>query len=481
MNGRGAANCSTLAMAAVLTLTSACESLRPPPEPVTHERQVAPLQAPATTPSGATAWPDATWWRGYGDDTLNSLIETALHDSPGLSTANARFATASEDARVAGAEAGLQVDASFSYELYRLSDNGLIPPQFLGYHSVNQSDLGINAKYTMDWWGQNRSLIEAATDQARASQAEEVGVALTLAATIAQDYFSWQLDGARIALLDEQLATLQQSALIAQHRESAGLDRSDEGDRNRREQAVARELRSQLQGAQQVHVIALAALLGVAPDQVAAQLQPRALPQAHAGLPADASLDLIAHRPDIAASKWRVEAARKNVASIRAEYYPNITLHALAGFSSVDFVKLLEPGSLAPAVGFAVHLPLFDAGLRGARHDESTARLAAAVASYNQTIVDAAREVGTAVAALQQSAAQRQARAEVIAAADSLLRSAHTRQLSGVTDIRPELEARISLQREKDASLQVDFATLAADIQLQAALGGGLNTTENSP
>jgi outer membrane protein, multidrug efflux system len=472
---------AAIVMAALVALASGCAELRPPEEPQTHERQVAPLQAATGSQGDGAQWPDATWWRGYGDDTLDSLIETALRDSPGLATASARFATASENARVAGAQSGLQVDASFAFEVYRLSDNGLIPPEFLGYHWVNQSDLGIGAKYTFDWWGRNRSLIEAATDQARASEAEQLGVALTLAATIAQEYFGWQLDGARMALLDEQLATLQQSALIAQHRENAGLDRTDEGDRNRREQAVVRELRTQLQGSQQVHVIALAALLGVEPDQVAPKLRPRALPQPRAGLPANASIDLMAHRPDIAASKWRVEAARKNVASIRAEYYPDISLHALASLSSVDLIKLLEPESWAPALGFAVHLPLFDAGLRGARHDESTARLMTAVASYNQAVVDAAREVGTAVTALQQSAAQRQARAQAVAAVASLLHSTHARQQSGVTDIRPELDARISLQREKDASLQVDYAALVADIRLQAALGGGLTTTENSP
>ena len=467
------------AAVAVLVMSSGCESFRPPEEPVTHERESAPLQGTTTT-SGDTQWPDATWWRGYGDDTLNSLIETALRDSPGLATATARFATASENARVAGAESGLQVDANFSYELYRLSDNGLIPPEFLGYHSVNQSDLGIGAKYTFDWWGRNRSLIQAATDQARASEAEALGVALTLAAAIAQNYFGWQLENARLGLLDEQLATLQQATLIARHRETAGLDRSDDGDRNSREQALVRVLRIQLQGAQQVRVIEMAALLGTSPEQVTSQLKPRALPQARAGLPANASIDLLAHRPDITASKWRVEAARQNVESIRAEYYPDISLHALAGFSSVDFAKLLDPGSWAPALGFSVHLPLFDAGLRGARHDQSAAQLQAAVASYNQTVVDAAREVGSAVITLQQSAAQRQARTQAVAAADSLLRSAHARQQSGVADVRPELDARISLQREKDASLQVDYQTLVADIRLQAALGGGL-TTETSP
>ncbi|MEO8307184.1 MAG: efflux transporter outer membrane subunit [Pseudomonadota bacterium] len=475
------ANAITGALAALVTLTSGCAALRAPDEPVTHERHDAPLQDSSVPLNSEAQWPTLTWWRDYGDDTLNTLIDQALHDSPGMSAAAARFATASENARVTGAQSGLQVDSFAKYELYRLSDNGLIPPEFLGYHWVNQSDLGISATYTFDWWGRNRSLIESATNQARASEAEQQGVALTLAANIAQSYFGWQLEGARIALLDEQLATLQQAALITQHREAAGLDRSDDGDRNRRDQAAVRELRTQLQGAQKVRVIEIAALLGTSPDHVNSLLQAHMLPKARAGLPANASIDLIAHRPDIAASRWRVEAARKDVASIRAEYYPDVSIHALAALSSVDFIKLLDPGSWAPSTGFAVHLPLFDAGLRGARHDEASARLAAAVARYNETIVDAAREVGTAASKLTQSSAQRVERANQVQAAQSLLRSARARQQSGVTDLRPELDASISLQRELDASLQVDYSILVADIQLQAALGGGLTTTETSP
>ena len=205
MNRRRAAIASAALVA--MLLTSACESLRPPDEPVTHERQVAPLQA-ATTPSGDVPWPDAYWWRGYGDDNLNSLIETALRDSPDLAVATARFGAATEDARVAGAQAGLKVDANGAYERYRLSDNGVLPPEFLGFNWVNQADLGISASYTFDWWGRNRALIESATDHARASEAEQQVVVLALASSVAQTYFGWQADGARIALLAQRLDTL---------------------------------------------------------------------------------------------------------------------------------------------------------------------------------------------------------------------------------------------------------------------------------
>jgi len=469
------------AVAAMLLLASGCAT--PPEESQTHELQAVPLQTTDPTQSAAvtTEWPATQWWRGYGDETLNGLIETALQGSPGMASAAARFGSASENARVAGAQAGLKVDATGSFERYRLSDNGVLPPEFLGFNWVNQADLGINASYTFDWWGRNRALIESATDQVRASAAEQQLVALTLASHISQIYFAWQVDGARIALLDQRLGTLQQAARIALRREAAGLDHSDDSERNLREQAAVQELQIQLRGTRQLRVIELAALLGMAPDELSRQLQARALPETRAALPASASIDLMARRPDIVASRWRVEAAREDVSAIRAEYYPDVSLHALAALSSIEVGTLLEPGSWAPNMGIAVHLPIFDAGLRGARHDAAEALLTAAVAQYNETVIGAAREVGAAATALEQSAQQRQLRARQVEAAAALVSSASARQRAGMVDMRPELEARLALLREQDVSVQIDYAALVADIQLQAALGGGFTETEDSP
>lgn len=470
-----------LATAAMISLLGACAS--PPEQPEPHEMQSVPLQTvdPSQSAASAAEWPDTQWWRGYGDETLNGLIETALQGSPGIASAAARFGSATENARIAGAQAGLKVDATGSFERYRLSDNGVLPPEFLGFNWVNQADLGINASYTFDWWGRNRALIESATDQARASAAEQQLVALTLASTISQVYFAWQADGARLALLDARLETLQQAARIASRRAAAGLDYSDESERNLRDQAAVQEMQIQLRGTRQLRVVELAALLGIAPDQLSHQLQARPLPESRAGLPANASIDLIGRRPDIVASRWRVEAAREDISAIRGEYYPDVSLHALAALSSIEFGTLLDPGSWAPNAGIAIHLPIFDAGLRGARHGAAEAALMAAVAAYNEKVVGAAREVGAAAIALEQSAQQRQLRARQVQAASALMNSASARQRAGVVDLRPELEARLELLREQDVSVQIDYAALVADIQLQAALGGGFTEPEDSP
>ena len=141
--------------------------------------------------------------------------------------------------------------------------------------------------------------------------------------------------------------------------------------------------------------MALAALLGKSPEELP-QLLPAPLPRLPASLPPNLSLDLIARRPDITASRWRVEAARENLVTARAEYYPDVSITALAGLSSMQIGRLLEGGSAVPAITAAIHLPLFDSGLRSARSTHAQAQIVAAVASYQETVVAAANDVATA-------------------------------------------------------------------------------------
>jgi outer membrane protein, multidrug efflux system len=85
-------------------------------------------------------------------------------------------------------------------------------------------------------------------------------------------------------------------------------------------------------------------------------------------LPDNVRLDLIARRADITASRWRVEAAEKNLESARADFYPDISINVLANLNSFTASNLLEYGSRAPVAGAALHLPLFDSGRLKARY-----------------------------------------------------------------------------------------------------------------
>jgi multidrug efflux system outer membrane protein len=465
--------------AAALALLGGC-AMGPPPLPEQAPLSTAaPMSMPDSGPPPGGVFPDSAWWQRYGDAALDQLVARALAGAPGLASAEARFGTARENVRIASASAGVKIDGEVSYQRLRLSDNGLLPPDILGFNQYGQADLGIRARFDFDWWGRRKALIDSARDNAFASEAESQSAALALASAIAESYFGWQADAARIALLDQRLEALAQSERIARHREAAGLDRGDATEASRREQAVVRELRAQLEGSRQLHRVQIAALLGVAQDALP-PFDSRPLPVAEPRWPATAGLDLVARRPDIAASRWRVEAARRDLDAVRAEYYPDLSINALAGLSSIEPDTLLQGSSGVPSLGFALHLPFYD-GLRDARHDVAASQLASAIARYNETVVDAAREVSASAAALAQADAQRRQRDQALEAASESLRMASARVQAGLTDLRPELDARLVLLREQDTRVLLDQAALLADVQLQEALGGGYSQVTENP
>ncbi len=452
----------------VTTLLCGCAGLPPKPEPV-QLSETAPVDGVET---GSGGWPAADWWKRYQDPTLDGLIELAVASSPTLATAHARYDSARQSVKVAGAASGVRVDANAEVGRQRLSDNGLIPPQFLGFSWYNQSDLGLQASYTFDWWGKERDAVDAAMDQAHAAQADRSAAALMLASSIADTYFGWQADQSRIALARERAAAVEHEGRIAAARVNAELDAAESTHHADLALAAAREQIAALQGSANLRVVALAALVG-RPVAELPPLQPKPLPAAAGSLPDNVKIDLISRRADLTASRWRVEAAERNLDSARAEFFPDVSINALAGLSAIDVSKLLEYGSRVPQASVAVHLPIFDAGRLKAHYGANQAAIDSAVASYQETLVSAARDVATQAATRAQIAAQRTQRAIEVDAALQLQSSAAARVRQGITDSRTELAATESWLEQRDALLQLDAAALASDIALQRALGGG--------
>jgi multidrug efflux system outer membrane protein len=463
------------AAAAIALLLAGCAGLLPPKHKPVELPAVAPLDGLGA--AGGGDWPAQAWWKRYQDPTLDQLIELALASSPTLATAHARYDSARQSVRIAGAASGARVDANADMDRQRLSDNGLIPPQLLGFTWYNQADLGLQASYTFDWWGKQRDAVQAAVDQAHAAQADHSAAALMLASSVADTYFGWQSDQARLALARQHESVVEREGAIAAARVRADLDAAENIDRSALDLAAAREQIAALDGSAKLRVVALAALVGRSMAQLP-PLQPRPLPGLSGNLPDDVSLDLISRRADITASRWRVEAAERNLAGARAEFFPDVSINALLGFQSISADRLLEYGSRVPQASAAIHLPIFDSGRLKAAYGASQAAIDAAVAGYQDTLVSAARDVAMQASTRAQIEAQRTQRAAEVDAAGQLRSSAAARVRQGITDQRTELTATESWIQQRDALLQLDAAALSADIALQRALGGGYESPQ---
>jgi multidrug efflux system outer membrane protein len=456
-----------LAILIALTLAGCAAPARLLAPDLRDDVPLAGLQAPARA-----GWPAAQWWRQYHDPQLDDLMDRATGQSPDLVLAQSRVNQAEQSARLAAAQLGLSVNGSAQVARQRLSDHGLIPSQFLGFSWYNQADLGAQLKYDFDWWGKKRATLEAALVQAHAAVAQRSAAALALQSAVADTYFGWQADQARLQLADQALATQRQFNRIADLRVKQGVDLPDEAQKARAQLAAVQEMRVALEGSAKIRRVSLASLLGVSPEQLP-DLQPRPLPRVDEGIPANAALDLIARRPDIAASRWQVEAALRQTDAARAEFFPDFSISAMAGLSSIDLGKLFTAGSRTFSLTPALHLPIFNGGALKANYGVSKAQLDAAIAQYDSTVLAAAREVATQALGAQQIAARRVIQRTRVDAQQQLLANAQARATQGVRDARESLVAKAQWLQQRDTAVQLQAQAVATDLALVKALGGG--------
>jgi len=461
-------------LALCCALLAACAGLPPKHKPV-QLSEAAPLDG-LGTPGGGD-WPAKEWWKRYQDPTLDQLIDLGGANSPSLSSAHARYDSARQSVRLAAAESGAHLQANADADRQRLSDNGVFPPQLLGFTWYDQFDLGLQASYTFDWWGKQRDAVQAAMDQAHAALADRSAAALMLASSIADTYFGWQADQNRLQLAREKEIAVELQGKVSGARVHADLDSADELNSADLALAAAREQIAMLEGSAKLRVVVLAALVGC-PISELPPLSAKPLPSFPGILPDNVKIDLIARRADITASRWRVEAAEQSLASARADFFPDISVNAMLGVSSIDMGKLLEYGSRVPQISGAIHLPIFDAGKLKARYGGAQAAIDSAVSTYQDTVIGAARDVATQATTRAQIEAQRTPREKQVDAALRMKKAAAARVRQGLSDSRSELMATESWIDQRDGLLQLDSAALSADIALQRALGGGYESPQ---
>ncbi len=443
-------------------------------EPQAKLRESASLNLDA----GAPASVPAQWWRGFGDAQLDQLVERALADNPNLRVAQARLARAQAVSEVAGAALLPQVNGSFDATTQRYTKNGMIPPPLAGATKTSAT-LQLGASWELDFFGKNRAQLEGALGAARAAQAETEAAGILLASNVTRAYF-------QLARIDDQLVVSQRT--LAQREEALRLvrDRVDAGlDTNlelRQSEGALPDARQQLEALQEQASLArnaLAALVGqpntdvVATAPRLASIQPLA---AAAMIPAN----LLGQRADVAAARWRVEAAGEDIKNAKAQFYPNINLVAFAGLSSIGLGNLLNAGSLQAGVGPAIRLPIFEGGKLRANLRGKTADYDAAVESYNATVIEAVHEVGDQLVSgrsiLRQQAEQRQAQQASEAAYDIAVQ----RYKAGLGNYLNVLTAENAVLAQR--RLAVDLAARALDTQvgLARALGGGYQPVPQS-
>lgn len=419
------------------------------------------LSAAATTPAELRS----DWWTTYQDPQLDALMVRALAQHPSLAQARARLAQAG--AAVENAEAadkpvvGLGLDATRQ----RYTEHGLVTAAVAGTIRTNATAQA-SISYDWDFFGRHEAALQAALGTQKAAEAEAAAASLKLSTAIAQAYLGLARVGAQRELLQEQQQRSEQSAVLVRERVAAGLDAQPA---LRGAETPLPELRRQglVLDAQVSQLRHQLAALSAQPMDALSTLSPR-LPQALV-----LGVDLLGRRPELVAARWRVEAASREVVVARAQFYPNVTLSAFAGFNSLGLDNLLNAGSRQFGLGPSLRLPIFDSGRLRAQLKDSAAEVDAAVAAYNGALLEALRDAADQLSSLQSLQRQLAEQADALGHVQASRDLAQQRYGAGLGNYLAVLSAEQALLTQRRQLLELQGQNLDAQVALMRSLGGG--------
>ncbi len=424
----------------------------------------APTDAASSTPEVAN--PLAQWWQRFKDPVMSQLITQALQANTSVRSAHAALqqSRALRDVK----NASLLPNLSASGSAQRSKSGSL--------EASNSFRVGLDASWEPDIFGGNRSSLNAAEADAKASEASLADVQVSVAAEVALAYIQLRGQQAQLGIARDNLANQREVLQLTDWRAQAGLTTLLEVEQARTtsEQTSAQIPALEASIAKTQH--SLAVLTGQRPDALrtllsAAQPAPLAPAELAQSIPAQT----LRQRPDVRAAEHRISAALARVSAQDAARYPSFAIKGSLGLSALTLGALTNGASLASALLASVSVPLLDGGAAKSQVLAQEAALEQARASYQAVVLTALKDVQDALVALHGDRQRLIHLQSAASAASNAALLARQRYSSGLIDFQTVLQTQRSLLSTQDsvASTQADVS--AGHVRLYKALGGGWN------
>ncbi|MUM76782.1 efflux transporter outer membrane subunit [Pseudodesulfovibrio sp. F-1] len=402
------------------------------------------------------------WWREFGSEELDALVEEGLSANLDIGAAWGRLRQARASAVQSGADAYPVLTGAADYAHTRSSGNARSETTS-ETHSV-----GLSAGYEVDFWGRVQAVSRAGELDSAASREDLNTVAMTVAAEIVTKWVRIQAQRQKKQILHSQITAnrtyLELIELRFRNSLATALDVYQQRENVERVKAELPLVESE----EQLLLHELALLLGrpVGTVMVADEPLPEPASLPGLGLP----VDLLANRPDIRSSGLALQSADWTVAAARADRLPALTLGGDAAYSGAQLATLFNNWMFSLAA--SVVGPIFDGGSRAAEVEKARGVVDERLADYKATVLTALKEVEDALAQEKWQRRYIKARQAQVLAARVNLSEALSRYRQGLDDYLPVLTALFTVQE-----LEVSAVGDAADLllyraALHRALGG---------
>ncbi|EBS2109239.1 multidrug efflux transporter outer membrane subunit MdsC [Salmonella enterica subsp. enterica serovar Fresno] len=447
---------ATLATLAFVTTLAGCTMAPKHERPASPTAMVYPYAT--STVSGAPDAADIGWRDFFHDPLLQELIAIALRNNRDLRKAGLNVEAARALYRIQRAEMlptlgiATAMDASRTPADLSVTDEPEINRRY--------EAAGATTAWELDLWGRVRSLSDQALAAYMALDETYIAARMSLVSEVASAWLTLRADRELLRLTEDTLAAQKSSYTLTTQLARTGnatqLDlrmaeialRSAEINRAAYTRQLARDRN------------ALELLLGqpLTPElsrrlNEAVTLTEGAIPTT---LPGGLPSDLLVRRPDI-----------------RAAFFPTISLTGTAGTASASLSGLFEPGSGSWRFLPQITLPLFHGGALRADLDRAHVQKQIEIASYENVIQQAFRDVADGLAGQRTLNDQVQSEQRAVEASQIAYELAGLRFQEGVDDYLTLLDTHRMLYGAQQRLVRTRLMQQLNIINLYKALGGG--------
>ena len=258
---------------------------------------------------------------------------------------------------------------------------------------------GFAASWEIDLFGGYRRAIEAGKYDIEAAAAARNAVLISVVADVARNYVDMRGLQTQLAILQENIATAEQSRDFEQARFDRGL--TNELDL----QLAIREYQTlHVRTCRRCRAIfrprstTSRCCSGSIPEDLTAELAPAApLPALPAGIAPGLPLDLLQRRPDVREAERRLASATARIGVATADLFPHVALTGALGTQSAD---IGAHGSHIWSFGPSVYWPLLDFGALDAMVNIADLQAHEQLVAYRKTVIDAVQDADNAIATL---------------------------------------------------------------------------------
>lgn len=425
------------------------------------------------------------WWAVFNDPVLNQLVDIAYRQNLSLMQAGVQVLQARAELGVAvGNFYPQQQSATGDLAYTRQSQRAPFATGSSSDFTYTQSSIGLGVSWELDIWGKFRRAIQSADARLLASVASYDDVLVTLVADVASTYISIRTLEERLGIAHENVRTQKESLEIAKARFEGGA--TSERDVAQAETILASteasipQIEQQLQQAKN----ALSVLLGMPPTPLdnlltASHGIPKAPSEATIGIPAE----LLRRRPDIRQAELQAVAESARIGYEKAALYPALSLTGNFGYlgsdwGTFDLSDMFLAKSKTWSVGPAIQWNILNYGQITNQVRAQDARFQAAIFAYQNTVLQAQREVEDGLAQFIQSQQRSLLQARSAAYAKRSLDLSVLQYREGIVDFTTVLTAQQDLLSAQDQYVQAVGDIPQGLIETYRACGGGWELRE---